>query len=239
MTQAATTNALAQKLSHGNLTTSGGLEKTVTGSGTNTAIDVKISDGGVTTAKLADNAVTTAKINDLNVTTGKLANGAVTGVENDATSIGTAKLALDTVGTPNLRDASVTSDKIDWTTLYFQTADLSPVSNATISAPWGERNVGAPASVPVEHGGRYLIIASNNYSTNKGTAPMSVGIRVSSGGNTNAVWQYVPPNSRIGQTWITNLVADGSSLTIQRAAYSSVTSTLDSGGTLVTIIRIG
>lgn len=116
MTQAATTNAIAQKLSHGNLTASGGLEKTVTGSGTNTAIDIHIADGGVTTAKLADNAVTTAKITDLNVTTGKIANGAVTGVENDATAIGTAKLALDTVGTPNLRDESVTSDKIDFTT---------------------------------------------------------------------------------------------------------------------------
>lgn len=97
MTQAATTNALALKLSHGNLTTSGGLEKTVTGSGTNTAIDVKIADLGVTTAKIA--------------------NGAVTGVANDATVIGSAKLALNTVGTPNLRNKSVTTQKINWDTI--------------------------------------------------------------------------------------------------------------------------
>ena len=97
MTQAATTNALALKLSHGNLTASGGLEKTVTGSGTNTAIDVHIADEGVTT--------------------GKIANGAVTGVANNATVIGTAKLALNTVGTPNLRDSAVTADKIASSTI--------------------------------------------------------------------------------------------------------------------------
>lgn len=63
-----------------------------------------------------DNAVSTGAISSQAVTNPKIENGAVNGVENDATAIGTAKLALDTVGTPNLRDASVTSDKIDFTT---------------------------------------------------------------------------------------------------------------------------
>lgn len=59
------------------------------------------------------------------IETDNLANGAVTGVANNATSIGTAKLALNTVGTPNLRNQSVTSDKIDWPTLGTQVATLS------------------------------------------------------------------------------------------------------------------
>ena len=62
-------------------------------------------------------AVSTTAISNQAVTNPKIENGAVTGVANDATAIGTAKLALDTVGTPNLRDESVTSDKIDWATL--------------------------------------------------------------------------------------------------------------------------
>ena len=62
-------------------------------------------------------AVSTTAISNQAVTNPKIENGAVNGVANDATAIGTAKLALDTVGTPNLRDASVTSDKMDWATL--------------------------------------------------------------------------------------------------------------------------
>lgn len=62
-------------------------------------------------------AVSTTAISNQAVTNPKIENGAVNGVANDATAIGTAKLALDTVGTPNLRDESVTSDKIDWTTI--------------------------------------------------------------------------------------------------------------------------
>ena len=62
-------------------------------------------------------AVSTTAISNQAVTNPKIENGAVNGVANDATAIGTAKLALDTVGTPNLRNESVTSNKIDWPTL--------------------------------------------------------------------------------------------------------------------------
>lgn len=88
------------------------------GSGTSGLIGTAdIAGSAVTTAKINDGAVTTGKISDLNVTTGKLANGAVTGVANNATAIGTAKLALATVGTPNLRDSAVTGAKIANTTI--------------------------------------------------------------------------------------------------------------------------
>lgn len=81
-----------------------------------------LSDGSITSAKLATGAVTTAKITDLNVTSAKLATGAI-----DATAIGTgaitttkiadlavtsAKIGTGAVGTTNITDGSVTTAKI-------------------------------------------------------------------------------------------------------------------------------
>lgn len=96
--------------------------------------EAKLGTGAVTADKLGSSAVTTAKINSLAVTTAKIANGAVTGVTNSATSIGSAKLALDTVGTPNLRDGAVTSDKVDWTTFALPAATKYGSADITISA---------------------------------------------------------------------------------------------------------
>lgn len=73
-------------------------------------------------------AVSTGAISSQAVTNPKIENGAVNGVENNATAIGTAKLALDTVGTPNLRDKSVTSDKIDFATFDTGWVDVALAS---------------------------------------------------------------------------------------------------------------
>ena len=51
------------------------------------------------------------------VNTGNITPGAVTGVTNSASTQGSAGIALGTIGTPNLRDQSVTSSKIDWATV--------------------------------------------------------------------------------------------------------------------------
>lgn len=61
-----------------------------------------ITEGAVTTAKLADNAVTAAKITDSAVTTSKLADSAIT----------TAKLADNVVTTSKIADSAITIDKI-------------------------------------------------------------------------------------------------------------------------------
>lgn len=112
MTQAATTNALAQKLSHGNLTTGIGLEKTVTGSGTNTAIKVEIDDTVVTYTDTVVPSTATAFVNTANIV-----DGAVTTVKIADSQITTAKIADDSITTDKILDNAVTSDKIDWPTM--------------------------------------------------------------------------------------------------------------------------
>lgn len=91
------------------------LESELNDKATVAAVNNKIDLGDVQSTDMTANSVTTNAITDLNVTTAKLANGAVTGVANNASVIGTAKLALDTVGTPNLRDDSVTMAKMNYT----------------------------------------------------------------------------------------------------------------------------
>ena len=97
------------------LTGGGDLETTLNAKASQTSVNGKISIGDVQYTDLVANSVRTAAIQDLNVTTGKIANGAVTGVTNTASSVGSAKLALNTVGTPNLRDDSVTMAKMNYT----------------------------------------------------------------------------------------------------------------------------
>jgi len=86
------------------------------------ASGVKVSDAGINTTQLADDAVTTAKITDLNVTTGKLADNAVTTVKITDANVTTAKiadanvtaakLATNSVETAKIVDANVTTAKI-------------------------------------------------------------------------------------------------------------------------------
>ena len=66
-----TTN-IATKLGYSNLTVDSTLDKTVTGTGTDTAIALGIKNSGVDTTQIADSAVTTAKINDGAVSASKL-----------------------------------------------------------------------------------------------------------------------------------------------------------------------
>ena len=71
-------NNKANKLASANLTASGGITKTVTGSGANTAIDMFLTNGGVSTAKIADDAITTDKLDSSSVTGAKIASQTIT-----------------------------------------------------------------------------------------------------------------------------------------------------------------
>ena len=72
----------------------------------------QITDGSVTTNKVADSSVTTAKLNDGSVTTAKLADSAITTAKVADASITTAKIATGAVITADLADSAVTLIKI-------------------------------------------------------------------------------------------------------------------------------
>jgi hypothetical protein len=74
--------------------------------------NLKVTDLGITTAKLAASAVTTDKITDANVTEAKLAANAVTSAKIVDGTIATADLGDNSVGTNKIIDASVTTTKI-------------------------------------------------------------------------------------------------------------------------------
>lgn len=76
-----------------------GITSNETGSDTAPTIEVSITNGGVGTTQLADNAVTTAKITNANVTTAKIADANVT----------TAKIANDNVTYAKLQNVAANS----------------------------------------------------------------------------------------------------------------------------------
>ncbi|MCP4124718.1 MAG: tail fiber domain-containing protein [Bacteroidetes bacterium] len=115
----------------GQITAGAGLTKTADTLSVNTdgvtiqvngSDNLEVIDGGISTAKLADEAVTTIKILDANVTTAKLADSAVTTVKIADSNVTTAKiadanvtnakLAVDSVATANIIDANVTNAKL-------------------------------------------------------------------------------------------------------------------------------
>tara|TARA_B100000287_G_C20675058_1_gene795008 strand:- start:15134 stop:17050 length:1917 start_codon:yes stop_codon:yes gene_type:complete len=73
---------------------------------------LKITDAGVNTAQLTDNAVTTAKITDANVTDAKLASNAVTTAKINAGAVTDAKLANNAVVTAKINNLAVTGAKV-------------------------------------------------------------------------------------------------------------------------------
>lgn len=71
-----------------------------------------VSDGAVTTAKLASNAVTTAKITDANVTTAKIADDAVTAAKLASNAVVTASIVDDNVTQAKIADDAVGADQL-------------------------------------------------------------------------------------------------------------------------------
>ena len=71
-----------------------------------------VSDGSITTAKLANNAVNANKLANNAVETNKIKNGAVTGDKLGNQAVETSKIANQAVTTPKIADLSVTAQKI-------------------------------------------------------------------------------------------------------------------------------
>ena len=74
--------------------------------------NVKVSDLGINTAKLADNAVTSAKIVDGTILADDLANDAVETIKIKNLNVTEAKLADGAVSTIKLADLAITSNKV-------------------------------------------------------------------------------------------------------------------------------
>lgn len=161
MTQAATTNAIAQKLSHGNLTTGIGLEKTVTGSGTNTNVKVEVDD----TVVMYDDTISTPS--DLAfVNTANIVDGAVTTAKIATSQVTTPKIADLNVTTAKIADQAVTSDKIDWTTMS---------ANISFTAYGSPAYLTSIANNSVLVGGKYFIISMIAKLTTTGTSYTQIG----------------------------------------------------------------
>ena len=110
----------------GKVTASGGLEKQ--------GDSILISNGGVSTAKLADNAVTTAKITDANVTASKLASNSVETVKIADNAITNAKMADNSVDTAELADNAVSSAKIADSAVSSAKIASAAISSAKIAS---------------------------------------------------------------------------------------------------------
>ena len=97
-----------------------------------TAVISGISDGAVSTTKLADGAVTTSKLADANVTTAKLATDAVETAKIKDGNVTTAKLAAISVTEAKLADAAVTSAKLGAKAVTTAKLDDSSVGTAQL-----------------------------------------------------------------------------------------------------------
>jgi hypothetical protein len=129
------------------------LEDSLEGSGKRSDDKLGIKAGGVTTAKLADEAVTTGKLADEAVTTGKLADEAVITAKLADEAVITAKLADEAVTEGKIADGAVTTDKIeDEAVTTVKIADEAVTEAKLDSALLGKIN-GKLDSASVESGG--------------------------------------------------------------------------------------
>lgn len=119
-------------------------------------------------------AISTGAISSQAVTSAKIANGNVTGVANNATVVGNTQLALDTVGTPNLRNQSVTSQKIDWATMNADGANNDAARIWRLDAQMPNKDRGWGPVIYNNGGDRRIIINGVTYNGTGGAPAISI-----------------------------------------------------------------
>lgn len=163
----------------------------------------QITDGGISTAKLAAGSVTTAKIAALavtaseiasgSITTGKLTAGAVTSNELSANSVIAGKVSAGAISTTELAALSVTAAKIASATITTTqiaantivagniatgtiTADRMNVSTlSSISANIGTITSGSITGTSITNGSGFNLVTINGSGINVGTGRLLLG----------------------------------------------------------------
>lgn len=158
------------------------------------------------------------------VQTNMIADGAVT----------TAKIADGGVTTDKLADASVTSAKIDWSTLFTQ-AEMTIVSNTTITSAWTATNIGSPLTVSgLIASATYSVFAMTIYTETSGVGEFRL---IATGANTVQCNSYAPGKLCAIPYQLQGVRPNASGqITFQRA-YSGDAGTVRCAQCYITIIR--
>ncbi|MCP4536531.1 MAG: hypothetical protein GY832_05240 [Chloroflexi bacterium] len=171
-------------------------------------ISLTVTDGSVTTAKIADNAVTAAKIVD----------GAVGSSEVVDNSLTDDDLAANSVGSSEVADNSLTNDD-----LAANSVGSSEITNGAVTQVKAPSLLQGPGANYILKTGSYVVVGDNSTEFNiplgytfpnqhatffavvEGTnQPVGVYVQVSkvAGNNTGYVRMSVPVSGHIGFRWI-------------------------------------
>ncbi len=153
----------------------------------------QLSDGVVTSTKIANSAVNTSKIASGAVTSSNLANSSVTSEKIANLAVGTAQIVNAAITTIKLADGVVTSDKLASNSVNTSKLNDGAVTSSKITYPLVAQNSGAVISVrntgqsgsalyalaESETNSAYAIYAQNNSSS--ALAAISANISATSG----------------------------------------------------------
>jgi hypothetical protein len=170
----------------------------------------EVTDGSITSAKIADGAVTEGKISAGSVTTSKLGEGSVTETKIGSLAVSSGKLAADSVITAKILDANVTAAKLATDSVTTAKIAALAVTDAKI-ADLGVTTAKIAASAVTD-----AKLADNSVTTAKIAANAVTLAKLASG-----------INSGIAKAWIN---FDGASAAILTGRKSlNVTSVTDNG----------
>lgn len=183
---------------------------TVSKSGTTTTITIT-DKNGTTTAEVDDGA--------------QLTDGIINGAANDAVSVTGSKIALSTVGTPNLRNNSVTEDKLATTVMTAILNKIYPVGSIYMSA-----SLSTAAQVGTAIGGTWVAWGSGRVPVGVNTSDSSFNTVEKTGGEKThtLTTQEMPSHNHAGQFEYNSSENKLSNIGVYQ----------DGGGTLVNAVNI-